>query len=297
MTTRAEFTATALVGKLPQRHGLLLEALSPIAHGDTATGAGEGTNLRLFMRHGRVVDGVLRPVPALSENALRSVLFRRPLHDHLLATLGIGRGELPQSVVNLLFSGGAVLGGAKAPADEIAVGHAVRALYPALDLLGGACDGFILPRSRLRLACWLIAREYAPALRLVAPALADAAEEVSAYDLLAEETRTRGTGQESAGNQMLYSYETLAAGSRALVELTLDAHTPDATASAVALALDEWDGYLGGQGRQGRGRVGILDRPALTPDAYLAHLARHGERMAAGLRDGTLGTGKVLCAR
>lgn len=285
-----------LSGARPQRHFLLLEALTPIAHGDTSLGVDDGTNMRLFMRQGRRVNGIVRPVPAISENALRSVLFRRPLHDHLLTTLEITPGTLPQGVMNLLFSGGAMLGGAKAPAGEITVGHKVRALYPSLDLLGGAVDGMILPRSRLRLATWLIAREYAAALDLVHPRLSEDAEELSAYDLLSEETRTRGTGEESAGNQMLYSYETLAAGAQFLAELTLDAHTPPQTASAVALALDEWDGYFGGQGRQGRGRLGMLTRPDLAPDAYTAHLARHGDAMRSGLLDGTLGTGVTLCA-
>lgn len=288
---------TALRGKAQARHRLVLEALTPIAHGDTSLGVDDGTNLRLFMRHGRRVGDVVLPVPGISENALRSVLFRRPLHDHLLTTLELVPGTLPQSVVNLLFSGGAVLGGAKAPADEIAVGHAVRTLYPSLDLLGGACDGFILPRSRLRLAAWLVAREYANALQLVAPDLWDAAEALSAYDLIAEETRTRGTGTESAGNQMLYAYETLAAGSRILVELTLDAHTPAPTTSAVAFALGAWDGYFGGQGRQGRGRMGITESPLIDQQHYLTHLAQHGAQMRAGLLDGTLGSGKVLCAR
>jgi hypothetical protein len=281
----------------PGRHYLLLEALTPVAHGDTSLGVDNGTNARLFMRQGRLVGGVMRPVPAVSENALRSILFRRPLHDHLLTALRIGPGTLPQGVMNLLFSGGAMLGGAKAPAGEIAVGHKVRALYPSLDLLGGAVDGMILPRSRLRLAAWLVAREYLDALALVYPGLHDDAEAVSAYDLLAEETRTRGTGDESAGNQMLYTYETLAAGAQILAELTLDAHTPPRTASAVATALDEWDGYFGGQGRQGRGRLDARIRPALDAGDYLAHLADHGDAMRAGLLDGTLGTGTVLCAR
>lgn len=278
------------------RHTILLQATTPIAHGDTVTGIDNQTNTRIFMRQGMLVDGKPARVPSISENALRSVLLRNPLHDDLLGRLKIGRGELPQSVVNLLFSGGNMAAGSKAPGDEMTLGHQVKRLYPSLDLLGGAVDGFILPRSRLRMAAWLVAREYVPALRLIAPELADEAAAVSAYDMLTEETRTRGTGAESTGNQMLYTYETLAAGAKLLVEFSLDPHTPDATAAAIGHALDCWDGYIGGQGRQGRGRMAVLSSDLPPAAAYVAHLDGHGEAMRAGLVGGAMGTARVLCA-
>ena len=278
------------------RHIILLQAATPIAHGDTVTGIDNRTNTRIFMRQGMIVDGKPSRVPAISENALRAVLFRNPLHDDLLSRLKIGRGELPQSVVNLLFSGGNMAAGSKAPGDEMSLGHQVKRLYPSLDLLGGAVDGFILPRSRLRMAAWLVAREYLPALRLIAPDLVDEAAGVSAYDMLSEETRTRGTGAESHGNQMLYTYETLAAGAKLLLEATLDPHTPAATAAAVHHALGCWDGYIGGQGRQGRGRMAVIANDLGGADAYLAHIEQHRDAMREGLVTGTLGSGKTLCA-
>jgi hypothetical protein len=278
------------------RYTALLEALEPISHGDTLTGVDNATNTRLFMRSGGFVGGSPYRIPDVSENALRSVVFRYPLHDHLLARLEVGRASLPQSVVNLLFSGGNMAKGATAPGDEMALGHEVKRLYPSLDLLGGAVDSFILPKSRLKLAAWPVAREYAFALRHVAPDLVDEAERVSVFDLLSEETRTRGTGDDSEGNQMLYTYEVLAAGTRVLMEATLDAHAPEATRSALGLALARWDGYFGGQGRQGRGRMGTVRHDFSAPDAYLTHLDAHAEAMHDGLVSGQLGTRKVLCA-
>lgn len=279
-----------------QRHNLVLQAATPIAHQDTVTGVDNSSNMRLFMRQQMLVNNIPARVPAISENALRSVIFRNPLHDHLFQFLGIQPGELPQSVMNLMYSGGNMAAGSKAPADEIALGHAVKKLYPALDLLGGAVDGFILPRSRLRLAAWIVADEYADLIQLINPDLAQEARDAgSCFDLVQEETRTRGTGGESDGNQMLYTYETLAAGTKLLVELTFDPHTPDATLGAAAMALQVWDGYLGGQSRQGRGRVGILQNELPAADAYMAHLEENKDAMKSGLLDGTLGTGKVLC--
>lgn len=278
------------------RHTILLQAVTPIAHGDTVTGIDNQTNTRIFMRQGMIVDGKPGRVPSISENALRAVLFRNPLHDDLLSRLAIERGELPQSVVNLLFSGGNMAAGSKAPGDEMTLGHQVKRLYPSLDLLGGAVDGFILPRSRLRMAAWLVAREYAPALRLIAPDLVAEAEDISAYDMLTEETRTRGTGAESDGNQMLYTYETLAAGAKLLVEVSLDMHTPDTTRASLAHAIACWDGYIGGQGRQGRGRMAVLSSDLVPADAYLAHVETSRDAMRQGLTTGGLGTAKLLCA-
>ena len=276
------------------KYQILLEAVTPIAHQDTGT-AGKGTNVRLFMRQNMMVNGIPARVPALSENALRSVLFREPLADDLIKTLGIADGSLPQAVVNLLFSGGNMAAGSKAPANEIELGHQVKKAYPSIDLLGGAVDGFILPRSRLKVSAWLLAKEYVPALKLIAPELADEAK-TSAFDLIAEETRTRGTGGESGGNKMIYTYETMAAGTRVLVELSLDAHASEVCASALAHALECWNGFVGGQGRQGRGRMVVVSHNLPSAETYRRFVADNTETMKAGLENGTLGTEKKLCA-
>lgn len=278
------------------RHTILLQATTPVAHGDTVTGVDNQTNTRIFMRQGMIVDGKPARVPSISENALRAVLFRNPLHDDLLKRLKISSGELPQSVVNLLFSGGNMAAGSRAPGDEITLGHQVKRLYPSIDLLGGAVDGFILPRSRLRMSAWLVAREYAPMLRLIAPELEDEARDISAYDMLTEETRTRGTGAESSGNQMLYTYETLSAGAKLLVEVTLDPHTPESTGASLGHALAYWDSYIGGQGRQGRGRMAVISSDLPEAPPYIDHIETHADAMREGLASGKLGTEKVLCA-
>ncbi len=279
------------------KYAITLQTMTPIAHGDTVTGIDNQTNTRLFMRQAMLVNGIPARVPAISENALRATLFRTPLADHLVDALDLRPGDVPQTVVNLLYSGGQMKAGAKAPTNDIELGHNIRLLYPSLDLLGGAVDGFILPRSRLRLAAWLVAREYADTLALVAPHLEDEARGVSAFDLLEEETRTRGTGSDSDGNQMLYTYETLAAGAKIHIELTLDNLSPEHTLGCIDTALANWDRYIGGQARQGRGRVEIVDEaiPQMR-SAYEDHIDAHREAMREGLTSGMLGTEKVLCA-
>lgn len=278
------------------RHTLLLQAATPVAHGDTVTGVDNQTNTRLFMRQQMLVNGIPCRVPAISENSLRSTLFREPLADHLIKALGIHDGEIPQSAMNLLYSGGNMAAGSKAPAREIEFGHAVKKLYPSIDLLGGAVDSFILPRSKMRLAAWLVAEEYADTLAIVAPELEQEARQASAFDLVSEETRTRGTGANSDGNQMLYTYETLAAGAKVLLEMTFDPHTSDAALSAAGLAAGLWDGYIGGQARQGRGRMVVLKNDLPSPDAYEQHIREHAEVMRHGLVSGSLGLEAKLCA-
>ena len=284
-----------------KRAHIVLQALTPISHGDTVTGIDNQTNTRLFMRSNMVIDGKPARVPDISENALRSVIFRETLHDDLLQRLEIKRGQIPQSIMNLLFSGGNMAAGSKSPGDEIALGHAVKKLYPSLDLLGGAVDGFILPRSRLRLAAWPVATEFSDAIQHISPELAEEARSTSAFDLLSEETRTRGTGAESEGNQMLYTYETMASGTKILLEITFDSHTPDETIGAALHAIDEWDKYFGGQSRQGRGRMAVI---AINTDIdaedakhhYTEHIEACSEAMKDGLMNGKLGTAKLLCA-
>lgn len=273
----------------------VLRALTPISHGDTHSGIDNHTNTRLFMRQGVLLGGRTVLTPHISENALRTVIARRPIADHLVETLGIGKGELPRAVTNLLYAGGN-MGGERAPGDEMALGHAVRGLYPSLELLGGAVNSFILPPGRLRLSAWLVAQEYAHAIKVVCPDLAKEAECMSAHDMLAQEVRTRGTGGEADGNQMLYEYEVLSAGAKVVVEMTMDAHASREAVSALALSLSRWDGFIGGQGRQGRGRMAVEYCDLVDDGSYIAHIAAKRDLMRAGLIDGTLGTGKTLCS-
>lgn len=280
---------------MPDSHAVTLRAIEPISHGDTATGVGSATNTRLFMRSPERYEGSMILAPKLSENSLRSRIFRASLADHLLDYLEIGKKELPQAVMNLLYSGGNLAGGSTAPGNEVDLGHRVRELYPSLHLLGGATDSFILPESALKLASWPIAREFRFALSYIAPTVLDEADELSVYDLLYEETRTRGTSSNSSGNQTLYVYEVLASGTGVVMEPILVSRTPDPVRAAAGLALSEWDGYFGGQGRQGRGRMVVEDYMEVEARAYLEHLEQYADTMRAGLLDGTLGTGKPLC--
>jgi hypothetical protein len=277
-------------------YSMVLKALSPISHGDTLTGVNNTSNTRLFMRSLQYVNGLPIRIPSLSENSFRTVAIRKPLAVHLLQACNIETGQLPKSVANLLFSGGNLMGGAKAPNDEFTLAKQVRSHFPLLELVSGAVDDFVLPQGSLRLVIWPIAREYQDCLKYVADeAIVAEAGQVSIFDLVGEETRTRGTGDESEGNQMLYTYETMAAGTRFFVKFVLSPHATDLCRSALGFALQQWDGFFGGQGRQGRGLMAMEAIKLPVGDGYRDYIEANKDKLAGYLKDGTLGSGKVLC--
>lgn len=277
-------------------YSMILKALSPISHGDTLTGVNNSSNTRLFMRSLHYVNGLPIRVPSLSENSFRTVAIRKPLAVHLLQACEIESGQLPKSVINLLFSGGNLMGGAKAPNDEFTLAKQVRSHFPSLALISGAVDDFVLPQGALRLVIWPIAREYQDSLKYVVDdAIVTEAGQASIFDLVGEETRTRGTGNESEGNQMLYTYETMAAGTRFFVKFVLSPNASELCRSALGFALQQWDGFFGGQGRQGRGLMAVEAINLPIGELYRDYIDTNKSKLTDYLKDGTLGSGKVLC--
>jgi len=273
----------------PPRITLRLETLSPVAHGDTLSTQG---NTTLFMRQLEVIDGVPVRMPCLSANALRSVMLRTPLADRLLQQLEIPVGGLSQSAVNLLYAGGSLKQGSKAPAAENEYAQQIFDLYPNFRLLGGSVDAFLLPRSDLKVLALVVCRENQEKLGLLAPELE--VPDISIWDLVQDEVRTRGTGDVASGNQMLFQYETLAAGTQIWVELLFDRWSTPAVVAAGRAALQAWDQYIGARASQGRGRVHWQQLEGPTDiGPWQDHLATHHAAMQQGLLDGTLGTDRV----
>lgn len=242
-------------------------------------------------------------VPAISANGLRHQLLRGPLYQHLTRRLGLrqgkpGEGDLPPGVEALLYNGGSIDGGAKAPSDAFALTWDVRAAYPSLDLLGGCLDGFDLGESRVKVHGWLVCRENREALVGTEAYDCDEAE-VSIFEMLDDVTHTRQAGRTGDG-QMLWSFESLAAGAKVLVRLSLDHQTPDLTHGALVTGIEEYLDVplVGGQSARGcglmRGQWLAEPRHDLA-ELYEEYLEAHGEELRAWLVDGTLGTGKVVC--
>ena len=275
------------------KYTAIIEALNPIAHGDTSMQ--RGSNETVFMRSKRLVNGNVISLPDVSENAIRHVLFREPLANHLFLTTK--PENVRRAVVSLFYSGGNM--NEKSPGDENTLARQVYEAFPMLELLGGAVNQFILPRSALKLVALPVAREYTPYLENLLSEqqqeiVADCAK-LSIFDFLNSETRTRGTGGDDTDNQMIYGYETLAAGSKFFIRATLNPRTSALAMSALGFALTQWDGYFGAQARQGRGLCAIRQQDFPQGSEYLAYIEQNASRLKGFLETGTLGSAKELC--
>lgn len=275
------------------KYTAIIEALNPIAHGDTSMQ--RGSNETVFMRSKRLVQGNVINVPDVSENAIRHVIFREPLANHLFNT--VKPENMRRSVVSLFFSGGNM--NEKAPGDQNTLSRQVYQAFPMLELLGGAVNQFILPRSALKLVAIPIAREYMPYLQYL---LSDEQKiitieqsRLSIFDFLSTETRTRGTGGEDTENQMIYGYETLAAGSQFFIQATVNPKTSSLAVSALGAAITLWDGYFGAQARQGRGLCTIRQHDFPDDQEYRNYIEQKATDLKTFLELGTLGTSKELC--
>jgi hypothetical protein len=254
------------------------------------------------------MDGSSRvvEVPAISNNSLRHQMVREPSWLHLFGRLGLmaaepGKGPVPAGVEAIFYNGGNIAAGAKQPSNPFALSNTIRQMYPSLDLLGGVTDSFDIGESRLRVSAWLVCRENLAALQN-SPAAYLPGANVSIFDLVDDETRTRMAGQVGQG-QMIYNYESLAAGTQILVRFRLVPFCPILTRGALEAAISWYlneDATLGGQAARGHGSVDgrwlIMPEdhgPAI--DEYEAYIDENADKLRDGLITGTLGTGvKVL---
>lgn len=146
----------------------------------------------------------------------------------------------------------------------------------------------------------VVCRENAAALAGT-PAADMPAASVSIFDLLDDVTHTRQATAAGEG-QMIYSFQTLCAGTPLLARFALMPGTRPETAGALVTALDHYEATLpviGGQSARGFGAFVVtrLAEHGAWADAgatYHAHLAEHGPAMRAALLDGSVGCGRPL---
>lgn len=246
-------------------------------------------------------------VPTVSTNSLRHQVVRAPGWRHLCRTLGLsaarpGDGEIPAGVEAIFYNGGNISAGSKTPSNAFDLAIRIREAHPILDLLGGVTDGFDLGESRLKVSSHLVCRENAPALAGT-PAEGLAAAAVSVFDMLDEITLTRQATDRGVG-QMIFTFEALCPGTPILVRLALDPFAAPMTHGALLAAITEYiDGVpvVGGQSARGFGWLDAdlvsvpdgVDVPELV-GGYERYLSDNRDALLAGMRDGTMGTGKPV---
>jgi hypothetical protein len=242
-------------------------------------------------------------VPVVSANSLRHQLVREPAWQHLCWALGLnpaqpGQGPVPAGVEAIFYNGGNLVKGVTEPSGAFTFTQQIKAAYPSLDLLGGCTNSFTLGESKLRMAGWLVCSENREALRgTSAYDLPNA--RMSIYDMMDDVTLTRQAGTNGTG-QMIFSFETLAAGVQIFTRFSLAPFAPDLTKGALLAAVDWFlqnDNTVGGSAARGFGHcvgewISAVD-PCTT--LYEDYLAANREALIEGMVTGKMGTStKVL---
>lgn len=241
-------------------------------------------------------------LPAVSGNALRHILLREPGATRLLQELGLDphTDPVPVGVERFLFGGGNTAAKVTAPSNADILEATMRHCYPFIDALGGAVDRFLMSRSAVSVASWIVCKEHNVATEPVA----GITSQVSLLDTVSELTRTRMGigGKDKESGQMIFSYEVLPPGTQLLVEVRFQPFTPSLTKGATQLAVTDWaahGGMLGAKSAQGHGRCHVL-MSELPYEAeatdYLESLTVDRKVLATGLRTGNFCTEMVLCA-
>jgi hypothetical protein len=153
-------------------------------------------------------------------------------------------------------------------------------------------------KSRLNLQAHVLCKEN----NWITQLLAGLSSTQSVFEMLDIVTMTRvGDSNTRDNGQMIFSMETLAKGTEALLKLSFEPYTRLETVGAVIAGLEYWikrGGEFGGKSSRGFGRFALQvlsELPSDALEAYQSHVRENHVAMIEGLMDGTFGTGKVLC--
>jgi hypothetical protein len=251
-------------------------------------------------------EAIVMPVPSISGNALRHCLIREPGANRLIQSLGIEpytdrAGEhLGLGITRFLYGGGQLAAKAKAPSASDIYEAQIRSAYPIVDAVGGSTDSWLMTESACKVAGWVVCEEN----NVATQAIAGVESQVSIFDYLSEETKTRTGigGKDKESGQMIFSYETLAAGLPLIVEILFNPFTQPLTIGAVWQAVHDWadeGGIVGSRSQIGHSRFAmevLQGSYELQGKAYLDYLEAERDSLRPGLLDATMGTGAVLCA-
>lgn len=255
--------------------------------------------------------------PEISGNSLRHNILREAGASRLLGELGLvphsrsERGaelfDVPNvvgvGVERFLYSGGNTAAKSSAPGNADVLEATARRNYPYIDAVGGAFDKFLMAEGMTEIAGWVICREHNQFTR----AVAGIESRISIYDFVQDETRTRAGigGRDAESGQMIFSYETLAAGVEVLLEIRFRSFCRPLVKGCVRLAVTDWlddGGTLGARSATGHGSFAVedwlTDVASFGPlaERYLEAVALNRDALRAGLLDKTFGTGVILCA-
>lgn len=267
-----------------------LTLLAPLHHG-----AGTSGNTQLLRTQEiTLADGTSTVVPFVSGNSVRHAI-RAAAAEHLLRTIGAQPGTLPKTVVDLLYTGGALTGSGSN--IDLDTHRRLDQMWPAVGLLGYAGRSHIwagtLYVDHVHLVC------HDNAWRLPAHLANHPHAQVPAAALRDEEFGTRhdiiGTAADrwldtdvwtGDTNQMIFDWQVVRAGATMWTTLHLAAATlGHVTALAAAWGYLTAAGtmHLGAKRAQGYGlarvEADLTALPEVDLSAYEQSLAAHGDEI------------------
>lgn len=238
---------------------------------------------------------IVAEVPAISTNSLRHQLIRRPGWHFLARSLDLDGQSITMGAESIFENGGNIKAGAKQPGKAHKYAQIIRDTFPLLDLLGGVTDSFDIGESHVKCSATLVCEENV----LVLPASFRVNPLPSAFDLLDSVTHTRQATSRGEG-QMLYTFESLVAGTQILFSLFLHPFIKTLSIGAMASCLCEGGLYIGGQSARGYGHItmeeidcDVSDMPGAL-DEYVQYLSDNKLDLMQYLIDGTLGCDAVV---
>lgn len=264
---------------------LTVRLTSPLHHG-----AGSSGNTSLLRTHEVVLpDGTHTRVPFVSANSVRHGL-RDAIAWHTVTTLDIPDGSLGKSVVDLLWSGGAVTTtGAQVNLDQA---RRIDDVYPALGLLGYAAGSDIVAGTLRVSDLEVVARENTWRMPDELRNLPQATQGVAVFRT--EEFGTRhdiastpvarfvDAAQEITGTQMIYDLQALKAGTLLYGHLALTPAATDrhrlALEAALALWAPEGQVRLGARTSLGYGQATLTGIDTARAQAALTSWTDHLRR-------------------
>ncbi len=228
---------------------MIVVAKTPIHHGgDEIAGIDKPMRRREY-----IVNGESIPVPIVSANSIRGIM-RRLLADDLLTKIGVKKGELPENIYYLLFSGGSLEKGNLS--IDIPKRRKIAETLTIVSVFGAAIGDAILPGL-------ITVTDMVPIVKETRD-FTGVDSELSIYDLPFEEFGTRlddfpnkDEKKSDKAQQMLYRFETIKAGTRFTVEFGISNLANEVERSCFRYALDLFftKGIVGGKGAVGFGRI------------------------------------------
>lgn len=244
-------------------------------------------------------ESLILDIPDLSGNSLGHQL-RSAIALDLIDRIGLSFAEIPTGTDYLLFHGGQRSKGVKTPGDADLLEARLRSLYPGLDAMGGCPDGFLMTEGRCKLQAHILCQEN----NWITEELCGLTEPRSVFDMLDIVTFTRPESKDKSeqSGQMIFSHEVLCGGTEAVLKLTFLPGTRPETIGAVLCGIDYWrqrEGIFGGKSARNFGRFNITELSSTIEDvfkgAYIAHVEANKDAIAKGIKDGSMGTGKIVC--